>query len=89
MFGEDCGENANGDGKGGGGPRECGDGFAGFKYEGGRGGAEEDLWPCGYVIFPKGSEAGEEGGVCFTGREFIVCLFVCVMVGDVCGFISE
>ena len=39
--------------------------------------------------FPEGGEAGEEGGVCFAGREFKVCLFPCVRVGDVCGYVFE
>mgnify|MGYP003686409247 CR=1 FL=1 len=42
-FGEDCGEKAYWDSEGGVGPREFGDGLAGFEDEGGRGGAEEDL----------------------------------------------
>jgi CobQ-like glutamine amidotransferase family enzyme len=66
-FGKDCGEKANWDREGSGGPRKFGDGFAGFENEGGRVGAEEDLWPCGDVILPEGIETGEEGSVCFAG----------------------
>jgi hypothetical protein len=67
----------------------CGNGFAGLEVDGGCDGAEEDLWPCGDVVTPKGGEAGEEGCVRLAGCEFTVCLFVVVRVGDVGGFVSE
>jgi hypothetical protein len=44
-FGEDRVEEADGDGKGGGGPFEGRYGFALFEVNGGGGGAKEDLWP--------------------------------------------
>jgi hypothetical protein len=51
-----------------------------------RGGGFVAMWLC---YFPERSETGKEGGVCFAGREITICLFVCVRVGDECGFVSE
>jgi hypothetical protein len=50
------------------------------------GGGLVAMWLC---YFSRGGEAGEEGGVCFAGREVAVGLPICVRVGDVCGFVSE
>jgi hypothetical protein len=50
---------------------------------------EEDLWPCGDAVRPKGSEAGKEGCVCSARCEVAVCLLVSVLIGDVGGFVAE
>jgi hypothetical protein len=46
------------------------------------------LWPCGDVVVPEGSEEVEKGFVCSAGCEVAVCLFACVWVGDVGGFVT-
>jgi hypothetical protein len=57
WFGDDRGEEADGDGQWVGGPFECGYGFARFEEDGG-GGAEKNMWPCGNMVLLEGVEAG-------------------------------